>query len=409
MQNLFLKVASNSQNKNWEQHIKRQNDLYQKKNDIRSPYERDYTRILHSLAYRRLKHKTQVFFNIDNDHICTRMEHVQHVESVSSTISSYLGLNSQLTKAIAIGHDLGHAPFGHEGENELSKIRTEHGLDKFWHEKNGLHMVDNIELLEDPNRNYQNLNLTYAVRDGIISHCGEVDENGLYPRKNVIELSEFKYSGEFQACTWEGCVVKLSDKIAYLGRDIEDAIRVHFINISNLRELRRIANKYEEDVINTTVTIHNFIIDICNNSSPDNGIRLSDKYNNLLDEIKRFNNRTIYKNQKFDVYKKYVSLIIRSIFDILFYMYDKQNTISRLLSIHKSYPLLIKNFLQHLNEYSEIEITDKRILQNMKRYYNKKIYSKLETEQLYVQAILDYISGMTDRYAVTIFNELIHY
>lgn len=135
---LFNDVASKEGNPNWEKHIKRQQELYKRENDIRTEYERDYTRILHSLAYRRLKYKTQVFFNIDNDHICTRMEHVQHVESVSCTIANYLGLNVDLTRAIAMGHDLGHAPFGHEGEVELSNIRKELGLDKFWHERNSL-------------------------------------------------------------------------------------------------------------------------------------------------------------------------------------------------------------------------------------------------------------------------------
>lgn len=216
----------------------------------RSEYERDYTRILHSLAYRRLKHKTQVFFNIDNDHICTRMEHVQHVESVSCTIAKYLGLNVDLTRAIAIGHDLGHAPFGHEGEVELTNIRKEFNLDKFWHERNSLRMIDNIELLEDNQKNYKNLNLTYAVRDGIISHCGEVDENGIFPRKDAIDLNIFSRSGEYQAYTWEGCVVKIADKIAYLGRDIEDAWRMNFIDKKKISELVKIPKKYGEKVIN---------------------------------------------------------------------------------------------------------------------------------------------------------------
>lgn len=129
--NKFVHFASNSDNPNWNKHIERCGELYKRNDDIRSQYERDYTRILHSLAYRRLKHKTQVFFNIDNDHICTRMEHVQHVESVSCTIAKFLGLNQDLTQAIAMGHDLGHAPFGHEGEVELTKIRKEIGLDDF--------------------------------------------------------------------------------------------------------------------------------------------------------------------------------------------------------------------------------------------------------------------------------------
>ena len=118
----FLSVAANSNNENWDKFIKREKDLYNRKDEIRSEFARDHTRILHSLVYRRLKHKTQVFFNIENDHICTRMEHVSHVESVSSTIASYLGLNVELTKAIATGHDLGHAPFGHQGEDIIKEL-----------------------------------------------------------------------------------------------------------------------------------------------------------------------------------------------------------------------------------------------------------------------------------------------
>lgn len=121
----FKSVAATPENSNWEKLTARAVDLYSREDDVRSPFARDYTRILHSLAYRRLKHKTQVFFNIDNDHICTRMEHVAHVESVSHTIAKSLGLNDELTKAIAMGHDLGHAPFGHQGETVISELSKE--------------------------------------------------------------------------------------------------------------------------------------------------------------------------------------------------------------------------------------------------------------------------------------------
>lgn len=405
----FKGYASNESNPNWQKHIERQQELYRRDNDIRSEYERDYTRILHSLAYRRLKHKTQVFFNIDNDHICTRMEHVQHVESVSCTIAKYLGLNVDLTRAIAMGHDLGHAPFGHEGEVELTKIREKLGLDRFWHERNSLRIIDNIELLEDNQKNYKNLNLTYAVRDGIISHCGEVDENGIFPRKEAIDLNDFSYSGEYQAYTWKGCVVKIADKIAYLGRDIEDALRMHFIDNKEITKLIKISRKYGEKVINTTVIIHNFIISICENSSPENGIRLSDKHNSMLNEVKEYNYEAIYKNIKFDVYRKYAALIIRSVFDTLMNAYDRQNTPSQLLKMRKTYPTLVKDFLQHINQYSTLEPHNPDVAKQIAKYKNTKIYGNLETKELYAQAIIDYISGMTDRYAVTVFNELLHY
>ena len=399
--NLFREYASNENNVDWKNHIEREIPLYQRKNDIRSEYERDYTRILHSLAYRRLKHKTQVFFNIGNDHICTRMEHVQHVESVSCTIAKYLGLNVDLTRAIAMGHDLGHAPFGHEGEVELTNIRNELGLDDFWHERNSLRIIDNIELLEDDSSNYQNLNLTYAVRDGIISHCGEVDDNGIIPRTEKIDLNKFTKSGEYQAYTWEGCVVKVADKIAYLGRDIEDAIRMDFIESKDLKELREISKVYGEKIMNTTVIIHNFIISICENSSPEAGIRLSEEHNKMLKRIKDFNYRAIYKNPKFDVYRKYVALVIRSIYDTLIESYDGDNTINKLKEKVNVYPTLIHDFCKYLKTYFSLE---KDV-----RYKNKKIYGKLETREIYAQAIIDYISGMTERYAIEIFNELLRY
>ena len=191
--NSFLKEAMYENHPQYQQAISRNEALYQRKNDLRSPFSRDYNRIIFSLAYRRLKHKTQVFFAVEDDHVCTRSEHVNLVDSVSYTIAHYLGLNTELTRAIAVGHDLGHAPFGHEGERVLSKISQRDLEEKFWHEKNGLDFVDKIELLEDNLKNEQNLNLTYGVRDGIISHCGEIDENALFPREECIDLKEYKY------------------------------------------------------------------------------------------------------------------------------------------------------------------------------------------------------------------------
>ena len=125
MENSFAKVRTDESNPKWENSIKRQSSLYNRGNGIRSEFERDYTRILHCEAYRRLKHKTQVFFATSNDHVCTRMEHVTHVASVASTIAKHLGLNQELTQAIAIGHDIGHAPFGHTGEDILNSLVTE--------------------------------------------------------------------------------------------------------------------------------------------------------------------------------------------------------------------------------------------------------------------------------------------
>ena len=171
--------AMNKDNPKYNDCIERASQLYERKGDFRTPFMRDYNRIIFTTAYRRLKHKTQVFFAPDNDHICTRAEHVNLVESISYTIAYQLGLNTELTRAISAGHDLGHAPFGHGGEKILSSLSIKHGLEPFWHEKNSLHLIDDLCLLEDDQHIEHNLDLTYAVRDGIIAHCGEVNQREL--------------------------------------------------------------------------------------------------------------------------------------------------------------------------------------------------------------------------------------
>lgn len=409
-ENNFKQVAATKDNPDWYELIARENTLYGRDDEVRSPFARDYTRILHSMAYRRLKHKTQVFFNIDNDHICTRMEHVAHVESVSSTIAQYLGLNAELTKAIAMGHDLGHAPFGHQGESVIQKLSKKHLNKDFWHEQNGLYFVDRIELLEDNYRKFRNLDLTYAVRDGIISHCGEVDENGLRPRSNFMDLKTFSHSGQFQPITWEGCIVKLADKIAYIGRDIEDAVCLGFLDDMQKNELEKMAQINDQNAINTTVIMHNLIIDVCKNSSPDKGICLSEKFFRQLNEIKKFNYEYIYKNKRLDTFKKYTELVITEIFNILLETYRWEYSWNELQKRRQFYPVLTASFEKWLARYCVLEIVPAGELRNLAiACENTKIYNRLETKKIYIQSILDYISGMTDRFALKVFNELLTY
>lgn len=406
----FEKVATTEENPNWDLFKSRVDELYSRHDEVRSPFARDYTRILHSMAYRRLKHKTQVFFNIDNDHICTRMEHVSHVESVSSTIAKSLGLNVELTRAISIGHDLGHAPFGHQGETVIKALSEKHLARSFWHEQNGLRFVDNIELLEDNYKDYKNLNLTYAVRDGIISHCGEVDQNGIYPRDPSVSLDDFDTAGKYQAATWEGCVVKIADKIAYVGRDIEDAISLGFLNQTAKDRLLRIARVNDERVTNTTVIMHNMIIDICKNSSPTNGIAMSPEFNEHLNEIKAFNYEHIYGHKRLEPFKHYSELVITEIFNVLHDLYDGKHTFQKLDDSRGFLPKLVGSFEKWLARYCNPDVVrGSNLIDLALRCKNRKIYGELETEGKYIQAIIDFISGMTDRYAITLFNELIEY
>lgn len=393
-------------NSKWKKAIHREKELYKRENDMRSDFGRDYTRILHSLAYRRLKHKTQVFFNTRNDHICTRREHVAHVESISYTISKALGLNFELTKAIAIGHDLGHAPFGHKGEQIIKKLTKEYLNDSFWHEKNGLRVVDKLELLQDNRGNFTNLNLTYAVRDGIVCHCGEVDENGIIPRNEAIDLNQIKNPGEVQPFTWEGCIVKISDKIAYLGRDIEDALLLNIIKQTDLRDLYALGKIHGQQTVNTSVIIHELMNDLVQNSSIDKGICFSDDKLNFINEIKKFNYDKIYNSKKLDYYKGYAELIINSIFEELIKYYDGENTIINLdKNLNESQGILIKEFKNWIIKYCDKDILQDCSLEGS--YTNEKIYGKLDTKYIYTEAVIDFISGMTDSYAIKCFEGLI--
>lgn len=405
----FSEVAAKEDNPIWGKLIERETELYDRDDDVRSPFARDYTRILHSMAYRRLKHKTQVFFNIDNDHVCTRMEHVAHVESVSNTIAKTLGLNPELTKAIAIGHDLGHAPFGHQGEIIIKKLSKKHLKTDFWHEKNGLRFVDKVELLSDYYNKSRNLDLTYAVRDGIISHCGEVDENGIRPRKEFIDLNSFVSPGEYQPITWEGCVVKIADKIAYIGRDIEDAILLGFLGEKEQDELKKFARANNDKAVNTTVIMHNLIIDICENSTPEKGICLSERFLEQLNEIKKYNYEYIYDHKRLKTFKEYSELVINQLFSVLLQCYNKANTWDNLKEEKEYYHVLIDSFEKWLAQYCDKSIVPEDLKKIAEQCKNYKIYGMLDNEQIYIQAIIDYISGMTDRFAVKAFNELITY
>lgn len=398
----FENYAATPNNPNWENMITRETPLYKRNNDLRDEFERDYTRIIHSNSYRRLKHKTQVFFSPENDHICTRIEHVTHVESISYTIAKYFGLNTDLTRAISVAHDLGHSPFGHEGERILSEISKRDLGKPFWHERNGLDFVDNIEILEDNNKYMQNLNLTYAVRDGIISHCGEIDENCIKPRNEFINLNDYTYPNEFAPYTWEACVVKISDKISYICRDIEDAITLGVLDehIDELFELLNITSKNEQ--INNTIIINNLIHDLCENSSPEKGLCFSQKALDLMNKIKKFNYKNIYSAKRIKPSVRYFNLVINEIYNLLKSTYNGINTLDNLKDLSKTYPKLCNSFIIFIYNYYDFGNRESLKLKN-------KILFSLDNEKDFYQAIIYYISGMTDNFAIEIYNEIIHF
>lgn len=408
-QELFRNVATIEGNDKWEKCLSRVSPLLSKPYDIRSQFDRDITRIIHSSAYRRLKHKTQVFFATNNDHVCTRIEHVGHVASISKTIAKALGLNVSLVEAIALGHDLGHSPFGHHGERIIEKIMQKEGFEgSFWHEKNSLRFIDVIETLPNYTGFKENLNLTYATRDGIVCHCGEVNENSIKPRDEYIDLNTIE-KGKHMPYTYEGCVVKISDKIAYLGRDIEDAYNYKFFSKEDMLTLKQLAQevmkkKIKFKDVNTSSLIHEFISNLCANSNPEIGLTLSKEHYQMMNKIKKFNYQKIYSNKRFIPFMEYAKIVIEAIYKFLLDYYDSFNTIHKLSKYSRFYPTLTLDFSDWLVKYSNID----EKMHRSRKYQNQIIYN-IESLMDYKQAILDYISGMSDNYAIKAYSELIEF
>ncbi|GHV35399.1 hypothetical protein FACS1894178_4880 [Bacteroidia bacterium] len=399
MMKKFSAVATLSGTEKWESSISRIMPIEYKSGDMRSDFSRDYNRILHCTAYRRLRNKTQVFFSPKNEMICTRIEHVNLVTSVSNTIATELGLNSELTNAIAIGHDLGHAPFGHSGEHILSQKMQKMLEKRFWHEQNSLRVIDKIELLEDSNAQLNNLNLTYAVRDGILSHCGEIDEKIVAPRNEFCDLDEIGYQHRPQPYTWEGCVVKVADKISYLGRDMEDAVRMKILDQDQIDEFNKILDESKIKHLNNTTLMHNFVVDLCENSSPENGIRMSDTFRKVMDSVKAYNYKHIYDHKRLRTYEKYAELVIDSLIEYLMDLYAASDT-PRNLNIEQAiYPTLPLAFANFISRYT---VQQRDIFSKLK---NTVLYD-LNNHNDYVQAVFDFIASLTDRNATEYFEEL---
>lgn len=257
----------------------------------RQNFSLDADRILHSMAYTRYIDKTQVFYLVKNDHITHRVLHVQLVSKISRTIGRLLRLNEDLIEAIALGHDIGHAPFGHDGERFLSKLSHTYGIGNF------LHNLQSVRALEKIERKGRGWNLTLQVLDGILCHDGEIHNKNLCPnRKKDFDVmaheileKEKNPSMDILPMTLEGCVVRMADTISYIGRDIEDAIRLGLIKRTDIPEnCRRILGD-----TNGTI-VYSLVEDLVTNSLEKPYICFSDEISNALRELKNFNREKIY-------------------------------------------------------------------------------------------------------------------
>ncbi len=260
--------------------------------DIRTPFFRDVDRIIHAYSYTRYADKTQVYSYKNNDHISKRMTHVQLVSKVARTIGRGLGLNTDLIEAIALGHDIGHTPLGHTGEKILNEISLRELNEYFAH---NIQSVRHYMYIEN---NGNGLNLTVQVLDGIMCHNGEILSNKYEPVKKTKEefleqyksaYKNLKASNKNHPMTIEGCVVRISDIVGYIGRDIEDSINLGLFNREDLpKKITKVLGNDNKDIINTIVK------DIIDNSYDKPYITMSEEVFTAICELKKFNSENIY-------------------------------------------------------------------------------------------------------------------
>ena len=308
-----------------------------------------------------------------------------HVATISATIcrglnskdNSEWSLNEDLAYSIGLGHDLGHTPFGHAGESELSFLLG--GKDLFIHEINSYRVVEKLT------NQGEGLNLTYAVKDGIIFHNGESFEKSIKPDQTIKNLDTIT-DRKHLPTTYEGCIVRFSDKIAYLGRDIEDAIIAGFFSKEDIPDI--IKNK-----IGTSngEIINHLVLDVIDNSTDDE-ISFSDECYELMLKLKDFNYKYIYDHPRLKEYKIYCKRIIETLFDYLTKLFCQ-------------YHWEIDWYLKENN--LNIDIFFGNYLKGMKNFYiNEKQQNNLTEGDLCKQIVTDYISGMTDKFAIDCMKEI---
>lgn len=348
--------------------------------DVRDDYFRDHTKIIHSMPFRRLKHKTQVFFAPDNDHICTRIEHVLHVASIASTICD--GINKmrwdtqlipEMAYAIGLGHDLGHAPFGHDGETALNaELKKRNPNKTFMHEINSYRVAEHLA------NKGQGLNLTYGVKDGIICHNGEnFEENKMIPKNTPNDLEAIT-NRKVTPTSYEACVIKLADKIAYLGRDIEDGVKAGLLKWDDVpKRITNALGSSNSDIIGTLVD------DVIQTSGKEDYIAFSPEKHALVKELGKFNYERIYLSAPLEEYTEHINLI----FSTLFSYYEE---------IYKQYS---RDFNAYQASVRELNRGFGEYLKAMDNYYRAH---KTPAEDI----IADYISGMTDSYALKCMKEI---
>ena len=354
----------------------------EKKTDLRNDFQRDRDRIIHSTAFRRLKHKTQVFVNTSGDHFRTRITHSLEVSQIARTLSKYFNLNEDLSETLSLAHDLGHTPFGHAGEEALNDCMKNHG--GFDHNIQTLRI---ITILENRYYNFRGLNLSLETLDGLIKHNGPVKDKTKLNK--ILGKNFFKKKINFSLnSSLEAQIASISDDIAYNSHDLEDGLKSDLFNLDHLKDipiLNKILITHKKKLKNHSIdlVIRQLIREIINEMVKD--VIETTKKNISFYKIKNLNDIYKAKNQlvsfsnKMQIFDKKIKLFLRQ----KMYFHNKVNS---------------------KTNYGRKVITQlfTKIKRNPQQYINIKKYSNLNTERI----ICDYIAGMTDRYAINLYNQI---
>tara|TARA_B100000700_G_scaffold70476_1_gene78151 strand:- start:18 stop:1139 length:1122 start_codon:yes stop_codon:yes gene_type:complete len=348
--------------------------------NYRSPFQRDRDRIIHSASFRRLKHKTQVFVNTDGDHYRTRITHSLEVAQIARSITRYLNLNDDLAETLSLAHDLGHTPFGHAGEDALNECMIDHG--GFDHNLQTLRI---IMFLENKYLKFNGLNLTIETLDGLLKHNGPLTETKKIQKligiKNLKGKINFKKYGSL-----ESQIAAMSDDIAYNNHDIQDGIKAKLFNLKDLFEIdffKEIFKFHRKNIKgkNEEILIYQIIRDSID-------LMVKDIINNTIKNIKYYK----IKNIK-DVYNSPSNIVN---FSNKFISIDKEIRYFLRLKMYNNKKVIIKNS----KGKKIIRTLFKLISKNPKKFLNKYKFNNNEK----FRVIADFISGMTDRYAINLYN-----
>ncbi len=349
---------------------------------LRTAHQRDRDRVIHSTAFRRLKHKTQVFVNTSGDHYRTRITHSLEVAQIARTLAKHFNLNEDLCETISLSHDLGHTPFGHAGENTLNECMELYG--GFDHNIQTLRVVT---ILENKYYNFRGLNLSLETIDGLVKHNGPVIDATKYEK--ILGKNFFKNKIKYNLnASLEAQFASISDDIAYNSHDLEDGLRANLYSIEDLKDipiLSQIINKHKKFIKKkgTELVIRQIIKSIVNEM-------VNDIIINTKKKIKEKKIRTVH-----DVYNQ----------DELIVTFSKKMNL---------FDLSIKSFLKEKMYLSESVLkktnTGKKIIKFLflkikkspLKYIKKSIYQKKNFER----NVCDFVAGMTDRYAINLYNSL---